>query len=234
MNPFIEELGYKLAYKYDFRVPGVTSISCDPHKYAYGPKGCSLCLFRDSSLREHQFYVNTSWNGGLYATTCVAGSRPGCVIVGTWASMMKFGREGLKAKAKGILEAQHNIKQAFKNDPDITVCSTQTSPIFSYTSKSVNPIAMCAEMQTRRQWTIAALQNPSGAHLAITDACAPNWKDFVTSIRECVKAMKADPKLNKNHDTAVYGLTGAIPDKSLLHKFVSIHQAALLDTLEKN
>jgi sphinganine-1-phosphate aldolase len=107
-------------------------------------------LFRDSSLREHQFYVNTSWNGGLYATTCVAGSRPGAVIVGTWASMLKFGREGLKAKAKGILEAQHNIKQAFKNDPDIIVCSTQTSPIFSYTSKSVNPIAMCEEMQKRR------------------------------------------------------------------------------------
>lgn len=93
---------------------------------------------------------------------------------------------------------------------------------------------MCEEMQKRRQWTIAALQNPSGAHLAITDASAPNWKDFVMSIRECVKAMKADPTLNKNHDTAVYGLTGAIPDKALLHKFVSIHQAALLDTLPKD
>lgn len=137
--------------------------------------------------------------------------------------MLKYGRDGLKQKAKRILEAQHNIKQAFKNDPDITVCSNQTSPIFSYTSKNVNPIAMCEEMLKRRQWTIAALQNPSGAHLAITDASAPNWKDFVVSIRECVKAMKEDPKLNKNHDTAVYGLTGAIPDKNLLHKFVSIH-----------
>jgi hypothetical protein len=91
---------------------------------------------------------------------------------------------------------------------------------------------MCEEMLKRRQWTISALQNPKGAHLAITDASAPNWKDFVSSIRECVAAMKADPKLNKNHDTAVYGLTGTIPDKALLHKFVSIHQSALLDTLE--
>lgn len=137
----------------------------------------------------------------------------------------------LKQKARGILEAQYQLKQAFKNDADIIVCSTQTSPIFSYTSKTVNPIAMCEEMSKRRRWTIAALQNPSGAHLAITDATAPNWKDFVSSVRECVKAMKADPKLNKNHDTAVYGLTGTIPDKALLHKFVSIHQAALLDTL---
>lgn len=231
VNPFIKELGYKMAYECDFKVPGVTSISCDPHKYAYGPKGCSLALFRDQRTREYQFYVNTTWNGGLYATTCVAGSRPGAVIVGTWASMLKYGKEGLKQKARGILEAQYQLKQAFKNDADIIVCSTQTSPIFSYTSKTVNPIAMCEEMSKRRRWTIAALQNPSGAHLAITDATAPNWKDFVSSVRECVKAMKADPKLNKNHDTAVYGLTGTIPDKALLHKFVSIHQAALLDTL---
>ena len=94
VNPFIEELGYKLEYKFDFRVPGVTSISCDPHKYAYGPKGCSILMFRDKRLREYQFYCNTSWNGGIYATTCIAGSRPGAVIVGTWASMRELGRDG--------------------------------------------------------------------------------------------------------------------------------------------
>ena len=94
VNPFIEELGYKLKYKFDFTVPGVTSISCDPHKYAYGPKGCSIAMFRSKRLREYQFYCNTTWNGGIYATTCIAGSRPGAVIVGTWASMRELGRKG--------------------------------------------------------------------------------------------------------------------------------------------
>jgi hypothetical protein len=98
-----------------------------------------------------------------------------------------------------------------------------TSPIFSWTSKTVNPIAMGEVMLNRRQWTVSALQNPSGAHIAITDASSPNWKDFISSIKECVEVMKADKNLNKNHDTAVYGMTGAIPDKSLLHRFVSIH-----------
>jgi sphinganine-1-phosphate aldolase len=94
INPFAEELGYKLPTTVDFRVPGITSISCDPHKYAYGPKGCSLALFRDKQLREYQFFANTTWQGGIYATTCIAGSRPGSVIVGTWASMLKHGKEG--------------------------------------------------------------------------------------------------------------------------------------------
>ena len=47
VNPFIEELGYPLAEVFDFRVPGVTTISCDPHKYGYGPKGASILMFRN-------------------------------------------------------------------------------------------------------------------------------------------------------------------------------------------
>ena len=46
VNPFMEKLGYKCDTMVDFRVEGVTSISCDPHKYAYGPKGCSISMFR--------------------------------------------------------------------------------------------------------------------------------------------------------------------------------------------
>ncbi len=44
--------------------------------------------------------------------------------------------------------------------------------------------------------------------------------------------MKADKSLNKNHTTALYAMTGSIPDKGLLHEFVSIHQAHMLDTLD--
>lgn len=94
VNPFIVELGFKLAYNFDFGVPGVTSISCDPHKYAYGPKGCSILMFREKSLREYQFFVSTDWNGGIYTTISVAGSRSGAIIAGTWASMLKHGVKG--------------------------------------------------------------------------------------------------------------------------------------------
>ena len=51
-NAFAAEAGMPLPWSVDFTVPGVTSISCDPHKYAYGPKGFSVCLFRSSELRS--------------------------------------------------------------------------------------------------------------------------------------------------------------------------------------
>jgi len=61
INPFADELGYKLPCAFDFRVPGVTSISVDPHKYAYGPKGCSLALFRHKTLRNSALFVSSQW-----------------------------------------------------------------------------------------------------------------------------------------------------------------------------
>lgn len=38
VNPFIESSGYQPATKFDFTVPGVTTISCDTHKYGFSPK----------------------------------------------------------------------------------------------------------------------------------------------------------------------------------------------------
>jgi sphinganine-1-phosphate aldolase len=46
INPFTELAGFNLPSPFDFGIEGVTSISCDPHKFCYGPKGCSIVLFR--------------------------------------------------------------------------------------------------------------------------------------------------------------------------------------------
>src|SRR5690606_13778830 len=49
--PFGEELGYNIP-PFDFRVPGVTTVSADTHKYGYALKGTSTLLFRDKALRN--------------------------------------------------------------------------------------------------------------------------------------------------------------------------------------
>ena len=43
--PFLDQPGF------DFRVPGVTSITCDPHQFGQSPKGISVLLYRTSQLR---------------------------------------------------------------------------------------------------------------------------------------------------------------------------------------
>jgi glutamate/tyrosine decarboxylase-like PLP-dependent enzyme len=51
--PWLEKLGRQVA-PWDYRVPGVTSISADIHKYGYCPKGASTLTYRSSDYRKYQ------------------------------------------------------------------------------------------------------------------------------------------------------------------------------------
>ena len=62
--PWAEKLGYAIP-AYDFRLPGVTSISADTHKYGYAPKGTSVILYRGLALRRYQYFTSTDWPGEL-------------------------------------------------------------------------------------------------------------------------------------------------------------------------
>jgi glutamate/tyrosine decarboxylase-like PLP-dependent enzyme len=66
---------------FDFRIPGVTSISADTHKYGYGFKGTSVLAPRQA-IRNSQYFFMTDWSGGVRARH--RGLRPG-LLAATWA-----------------------------------------------------------------------------------------------------------------------------------------------------
>ena len=74
--PFGQQLGYDIPV-FDFRLPGVTSISADTHKYGYAFKGTSVALFRDKAWRNAQYFFLTDWTGGKYCSPGIEGSRSG-------------------------------------------------------------------------------------------------------------------------------------------------------------
>jgi glutamate/tyrosine decarboxylase-like PLP-dependent enzyme len=41
---------------FDFRNPGVTSMSLDTHKYGYAAKGTLVVLYKNSELRHAQYF----------------------------------------------------------------------------------------------------------------------------------------------------------------------------------
>eukprot|EP01098_Paradermamoeba_levis_P003614 TRINITY_DN1624_c0_g1_i2.p1 TRINITY_DN1624_c0_g1~~TRINITY_DN1624_c0_g1_i2.p1 ORF type:complete len:449 (+),score=118.60 TRINITY_DN1624_c0_g1_i2:137-1483(+) len=119
--PFMEKAGFPLPH-FDFRVPGVTSISCDPHKYGFAPKGSSVVLYANTELRHHQYFVATDWTGGIYASPSIAGSRPGANIAGCWASMMNMGEEGYVRSTQEIISATRKIDAGLREIRGIHVC----------------------------------------------------------------------------------------------------------------
>ena len=57
--PFVERLGYPVP-PFDFRLPGVTSISADLHKYGFAAKGASVIVYRYAMSFFFPFLLETA------------------------------------------------------------------------------------------------------------------------------------------------------------------------------
>jgi glutamate/tyrosine decarboxylase-like PLP-dependent enzyme len=187
--PWAEELGYDVPL-WDFRVPGVTSISADTHKYGYGLKGTSVLLYRDAMLRSRQWFSATEWPGGLYLSPGLAGSRSGGLIASTWAAMVTTGRGGYLDKARAILSTNDTIKSGIRAGiPELQVIG---DPVFMTSFMSAPEadidVYLVNDALKARGWRMNSLQIPPALHFCVT---GPNTQagvseDFLGDLRAAV------------------------------------------------
>ncbi len=163
--PFGEELGYAVP-PFDFRVPGVTSISADTHKYGYGLKGTSTLLFRDKGLRNRAYFFVPDWSGGKYFSPGMAGSRSVGLLASTWASMVTMGRSGYRDRAAGIFATAAGLAAVIRSHPELRLMGEPTF-LVAFTSDELD-IYHVNDALRQRGWRFNGLQYPNGLHLAVT------------------------------------------------------------------
>ncbi len=163
--PFGEELGYPIA-PFDFRLPGVTSISADTHKYGYAFKGTSTLLFRDRALRNGQYFFLTDWSGGKYCSPGIEGSRSGGLIAATWAAMVQLGREGYRRHAAEIFATAEQMTAAVASHPELALMGRPTF-LFSFGSDAFD-IYHVNDFMAGRGWRLNGQQYPNAVHMAVT------------------------------------------------------------------
>lgn len=79
-------------------------------QYGYAPKGSSVILYSDKKYRQYQYFVAADWQGGIYASPSIAGSRPGGIIAACWATMMYMGENGYVDATRKIVSTARKIK----------------------------------------------------------------------------------------------------------------------------
>jgi glutamate/tyrosine decarboxylase-like PLP-dependent enzyme len=188
--PWGQRLGYDIPI-FDFRLPGVTSISADTHKYGYGPKGLSVLLWRDASYRRHGYYIEPEWNGGLYASAGLLGSRSGGAVGGTWAALRRLGEPGYRRKASAIFETAFAMQDAVRSHPELVMMG---DPTFCFAFRSDDfDIYHVNDHMIERGWRFNGLQRPHALHMCVTgpqtrpgvvDAFASDLNDAVAYARE--------------------------------------------------
>ena len=163
--PFGQKLGYDVPV-YDYRLPGVTSISADTHKYGYAFKGSSVCTFRDKELRNAQYFFLTDWSGGKYCSPGIEGSRSGGLIAATWAAMVSFGWEGYLRYAKQIFETSATMQDAVRSHPELSMLGEPTF-LFSFTSDDFD-VYHVNDFMRPKGWRFNGQQYPNALHMAVT------------------------------------------------------------------
>ncbi len=182
MLPFLEEEGYPVP-EYDFRVPGVSSISLDAHKYGYAPKGVSIILYKNRKLRRKQFFIHTEWQGGIFASTTFAGTRGGGPLAGCWAVMKHMGREGYRSLARKVMETTLIIREGIESMDELRILGDPDMSVFAFTSRRGN-IYNIGDALALKGWYLDRLQFPEALHLTITQLNIGRGEEFLNDLRE--------------------------------------------------
>ena len=203
--PFGEELGYDVP-AFDFRVPGVTSISADTHKYGYSFKGSSTLLLRDKALRNAQYFHLAGWSGGKYMSPGIEGSRSGGLLAATWAAMVHYGRAGYRAHAQEIFATAASMMASVRSHPELRILGHPTF-CFSFTSDDFD-IYHVADRMRERGWRFNGQQYPNAIHMAVTrPQTRPGVaEEFAADLSEAVAYAREQHAAGKEaFSSAIYG-----------------------------
>jgi tyrosine decarboxylase/aspartate 1-decarboxylase len=183
--PFLEDPD---AYPFDFRLPEVTSVTLDPHKYGYAPVPAGYLLVRagvDPALLEFPSHYR-----GTSDQMTLLGTRPGAAILAVYACLRGFGLVGYRhvvgeliARRDQFIEslARHGFDLAFK--PDLTIVGIEVD----------DPALTLAQLE--RRGLIASASKRFGflrvviqRHLSSDDLAA-----FVAELVGCCRVTRGQP-----------------------------------------
>ena len=216
--PFAEKLGYPIP-PFDFRLPGVTSVSVDTHKYGYAAKGTSVVLYRGAELRHYQYYTAADWPGGLYFSPTFAGSRPGALSAACWAALIAIGEEGYLDATKKILETAAQIRKGIAAIPELRVLGDPLWAI-AFTSDTLD-IYRVMDGMTDRRWSLNGLHRPAALHLCVTlRHTQPGVADrFLDDLKAVVQQVKTQPAAQGGF-APIYGLAATIPFRGMVNELL--------------
>jgi glutamate/tyrosine decarboxylase-like PLP-dependent enzyme len=212
--PWAEKLGYPIA-RFDFRLPGVTSVSVDTHKYGYASKGTSVILYRGLGLRHYQYYKTTEWPGGLYFSPTFAGSRPGALSAACWAAMTRIGQDGYLSAVRRILETGAKMRKGIQEIPDLYVLGDPLW-VIAFGSRTLD-IYKVLDYMSRKTWSLNGLHKPPCLHICITlRHTQPGVAErFVEDLKSAVEYVKDHPGA-KGGMAPVYGMAATLPDRDIV------------------
>lgn len=185
--PFLEAIGEKVP-PFDFRVPGVSTLSADVHKYGYCIKGASVILHRDKAhLNRHQLFLWDRWPGGTYGSFAMAGARPSAPIAAAWAVLHHLGREGYQKLAREVRDTTRKLRNGIDATPGLRVIGDPAMSVLAFGSDALDIFAVGDRMD-QKGWHLDRQKAPDALHLMVSPMHARIADAFLADLREAARA----------------------------------------------
>jgi glutamate/tyrosine decarboxylase-like PLP-dependent enzyme len=219
--PWARKIGYDVP-PFDFRLPGVTSMSADTHKYGYAAKGTSVVLYRGHELRHYQYFTTTDWPGGLYCSPSFAGSRPGALSAACWAAMISVGEEGYMESARRILETAAKIRSGVAAIDELQLFG-ESLFVVAFGSQELD-IYKVMDAMSERGWSLNGLHKPACLHLCTTlRQTEPGVAErFLQDLKHSVAFVSDQPEW-AGAMAPIYGMANTIPDRGVVRDALREH-----------
>ena len=184
--PFIDNFKH-----INFKLKGISSISLDTHKYGNTLKGSSIILYRNYNIKKYQHFINKDWNGGIYCTPTIMGSKSGGLIAAAWASILYMGKNEYSSIAQKIKNNVGNIRYKMGQNKNIVIIGRPNINIVAFRAPNLNIYNIANEMK-KTGWNISIMQNPAAFHICLTnlhtkEICDRFCKDLNSSIDVVIK-----------------------------------------------
>lgn len=192
--PWIEEV----ETKWDFAVPGVTSISADLHKYAYTPKGVSLLFHRDPELRKAQYFASADWPGYTMLNSTMQSTKSGGPLAAAWAVVNYFGDEGYRRLARSAFDATKELAKGIASSEHLSLIAQPESTLIAFTTDDALDVFTLSDEMLDLGWFVqpqmSFKDHPASIHLTVSAATAESVNDFLEALSIAVeKSVVAGP-----------------------------------------
>eukprot|EP00746_Dinoflagellata_sp_MGD_P161010 gnl/MRDRNA2_/MRDRNA2_88020_c0_seq1.p1 gnl/MRDRNA2_/MRDRNA2_88020_c0~~gnl/MRDRNA2_/MRDRNA2_88020_c0_seq1.p1 ORF type:complete len:540 (+),score=106.34 gnl/MRDRNA2_/MRDRNA2_88020_c0_seq1:72-1691(+) len=197
--------------KFDFELPGVTTISIDVHKYGFASKGVSVVAFRNNELRR-QSYVPVMDGLTLYITPTLQGARGGAVMAQAWGTLVHYGMDGYTKATRHLYDIEQSFKRAIEETPGIKALCHSDLAVFPMASDEPGiDIYVVASLLESKGWNMFTARDPPCMSVCFGERHGDLLESWVADLRGCLAEIRQNPGAKPTGDAAVYGAAKALP-----------------------
>ena len=197
----MRKAGYAVP-EFDLRVPGVTSLSVDMHKYGYAAKNTSALLYRDRELRRFALYACAETTGYVVINTSVLSSRTGGPLAGAWAALNVLGEDGYVQIVRAVQQATRRLIDGVSAIAGLRVLGEPDMCLFAFAADEVSVFEL-DDALVRRGWFLQpqfrAPGTPATLHLTVNRSNVAHVDALLADLAAAVAEVRASPSVG---DTA--------------------------------